>query len=96
MRGDCRPDEPVVYTRGDIVRNGDVWGVVRRVGMGVHACTVTWWTGQYASGSVEKWITDGLYPTRECSAPFNVNYVGIPEQVLAKSMEIILLGEDNK
>jgi hypothetical protein len=80
------------YRTGDIVRRGDNWGVVRRSRSvidfgGPH---VDWWVGQYAAGQVEHWFTQRTQPNDDLSAPFDVNYAGIPEEVIARSMAIIL------
>lgn len=75
------------YRVGDIVRSGDVWGVVRRVKF---STLVDWWTGQYSPGRVEEWITQRAYHAQEISAPFAHDYPGIPDPVIARSMRIIL------
>jgi hypothetical protein len=77
------------YVRGDIVRHGDNWGVVRGYKF-AGLPSIDWWVGQYKAGDVEQWYRQvGCAPV-EISAPFAVDYAGIPEEVIARSMAIIL------
>ena len=72
------------YVRGDIVRYGDTWGVVRRVGF-EHGPMVDWWVGQYAAERNEQWYCQRGSIHTDLSAPFAHDYVGIPDQVIARS-----------
>lgn len=76
------------YVRGDIVRFRNIWGVVRSAGFDLGPM-VDWWVGQYAAERAEQW-----YPQRciyaDLSAPFAFDYAGIPPQVVARSMQLIL------
>jgi hypothetical protein len=82
------------YARGDIVRSGDHWGVVRRVVPGFRGFIVSWWTGQYASGYVEEWYDDGIHSERNVGAAFDHNYAGIPDPVLAKATYYKLVNDE--
>jgi hypothetical protein len=81
------------YRAGDIVRFGEHWGVVRRVGF-AHGPVVDWWVGQYAQGTVEPWYKQNGCLASDISAPFAVDYAGIPEEVIARSMAALLVGDD--
>jgi len=81
------------YRPGDIIRFGEYWGVVRRAGFD-HGPMVDWWVGQYAAAEVEQWYRQKGCFASDLSAPFAVDYAGIPDPVLARSMSIILTGAD--
>lgn len=80
------------YHPGDIVRFGEYWGVVRRMGFD-HGPMVDWWVGQYDAAGVEPWLCQKGCLATDLSAPFSVDYVGIPGPVIARSMQIILTQE---
>lgn len=57
---------------------------------------VDWWVGQYSAGFVEEWYTDGAYSGKDLSAPFALDYPGIPDAVLARSFYLMLVADEEE
>lgn len=76
------------YQRGDIVRRGDNWGVVRHVRYS--APSVDWFEGSLFipwpdGGDRTHWYESPYMIDNNLSAPFDHTYTGIPDEVLARA-----------
>lgn len=75
-----------VYRRGNIVRSGDVWGVVTEDSRDrYHPAPVISWLFDCGWSEPMRYVG-----AKEISAPYVHTYEGIPDEVLAKATELQL------
>jgi hypothetical protein len=84
-----------VYRRGCIVRRGDDWGVVTRGGDNpYHSDPEIIWLTDDGEWTLRGCYNRNTYDGQNISAPYAHTYAGIPDIVLAKATEIMLLGDN--
>lgn len=78
------------YRHGQIVRRYEEWGVViGAVGYWTFYPHILWWRDG-------KWVEEATHTKTQqaISAPYTHTYEGIPDEVLAKATQVMLLGDD--